>query len=244
MKPWKLFLIWSGMMQAQEYIQTDRPDKTETVYVVPKGYLQTETEIVFEKLNTDEQKWGLLTTLWKYGLNNKTEIRIITSSYLSKDFKHKTFIIEPVSIGFKSSLTEQNGILPKTSFIGSMQWDKHPVKRTTVAVPSFRFTFQNEINEYATIGYNLGMEWNDKKEEQYIYTFTYGNRLNSKLNYYIEAYGFLSPYRRADHNIDGGFTYYINPNLMVDTSGGIGLSSTSSTYFIGIGISYRVQLFK
>lgn len=244
MKLWKLFLICCGSMYGQESIQTDRPDKTETVFVVPKGYLQTETELVFEKINTEENKWGLLTTLWKYGLNNKTEIRLITSSFLSKDIQRKTFIIEPITLGFKSSLTEQNGILPKTSFIGSVRWDKNEINKTTIAIPSFRFTFQNQINDTSAFGYNLGIEWNNKKQEQYIYTFTYGSSITKKLNYYIETYGFLSPHQKANHNIDGGFTYLVHPNLQIDASAGIGLSSSSSPYFVGMGISYRIQLFQ
>ncbi|PPZ92594.1 hypothetical protein C3729_00845 [Cloacibacterium normanense] len=47
-------VLFANFLHAQETIQLDRPDQTESVYVVPKNYLQTEMGFMFEKTDKTE----------------------------------------------------------------------------------------------------------------------------------------------------------------------------------------------
>ena len=76
-------VLFANFLQAQETIQLDRPDQTESVYVVPKNYLQTEMGFMFEKTNRENNHFHLPTILWKYGFNDKVELRVITEFSLS-----------------------------------------------------------------------------------------------------------------------------------------------------------------
>ena len=116
------------------------------------------------------------------------------------------------------------------------------MQRKTIT-PAFRFTFQNDINDKTSLGYNLGMFWNENLQETYLYTLALGKTITPQLNYFVEMYGFISPDLPADHRINGGFTYLVNNDFMLDTSAGIGLSEKSAKYFISLGISYRIKLF-
>ena len=40
-------VLFANFLNAQETIQLDRPDQTESVYVVPKNYLHTEMGFMF-----------------------------------------------------------------------------------------------------------------------------------------------------------------------------------------------------
>ena len=42
-------VLFANFLNAQETIQLDRPDQTESVYVVPKNYLQTEMASCLKK---------------------------------------------------------------------------------------------------------------------------------------------------------------------------------------------------
>lgn len=244
MKKLTLFFFMSDLLYSQETIQLDRPDQTETVAIVPKNYLQAEAGFLFEKVNTNESNYSLPSVLWKYGLNNIVELRLITEYSLSKDGLQNPYKLEPISIGFKTHLMEEKGIIPEISFIGHLSYIKNLTTERKNAVPSFRFTLQNTLSENTSLGYNLGIEWDETHQETYIYTLTVGSTITQKMSYYLEAYGFFNTLKTADQRIDGGFLYVINKDFVIDFSGGIGLSKISPKYFMALGISYRMNLGK
>ena len=155
---------------------------------------------------------------------------MITEFSLSTTPSSSVYELQPVSLGFKTSLLEEKGIFPKVSFIGK------------TITPAFRFTFQNNLNPKTSLGYNLGMFWNEDLHETYLYTLALGKSISPKLNYFVEIYGFVSPNQTADTRLNGGFTYLINDNFIFDTSSGIGLSEISAKYFFSFGLSYRLKL--
>lgn len=237
-------LLVGNLLFSQDVIQLDRPDQTETVYVVPKKYLQAETGFMYEKANKTDKHFHMPSILWKYGLNDKVELRLITEFSKTISTSENAYELQPISLGFKSALIEEKGIIPKISFIGKVEFVKSEILQKKAIIPAFRFTFQNNINPKTSIGYNLGIIWNEELKETYIYTFTIGKVITNKLNYFLEMYGFISQGLRADHRINGGITYLVNKNFMLDTSAGIGLSKKSIKNFISLGISYRIKLFK
>jgi hypothetical protein len=83
------------------------------------------------------------------------------------------------------------------------------------------------------------MFWNENLQETYLYTFALGKTI-TQLNYFVEMYGFISPDLPADNRINGGFTYLVNNDFMLDTSAGIGLSEISANTFL-LEILYRIK---
>ena len=243
MKKALIAFLLSQFFYSQEVIQLDRPDQTETVFVVPKNFLQIESGFMYEKTNKTDKHLHLPTILWKYGLNNKVELRIITEFSKTITNSENIYQLQPISLGFKTELIEEKGIIPKISFIGKAELRKSEILQRKTITPAFRFTFQNNINDKTSLGYNLGIFWNEDLQETYLYTFALGKSINPELNYFVEMYGFISPDQSADHRINGGFTYLVNKDFMLDTSAGIGLSEKSAKYFISLGISYRIKLF-
>lgn len=243
MKKAFITLLFTKILFSQETIQLDRPDQTETVFVVPRNYLQLESGFMYEKTNETDKHLHLPTILWKFGLNDKVELRVITEFSKTITNSENIYQLQPISLGFKTALIEEKGIIPKISFIGKAELRKSEILQRKTITPAFRFTFQNNINDKTSLGYNLGMFWNENLQETYLYTFALGKPITPQLNYFVEMYGFISPDLPADHRINGGFTYLVNNDFMLDTSAGIGLSEKSAKYFISLGISYRIKLF-
>lgn len=148
----------------------------------------------------------------------------------------------PITIGFKTSLFEEKGLIPKTSFIGHIATSRIGSKEfhTKLIAPAFRFTMLHTLSSKMSLAYNLGAEWNgDNSQHNYIYTITTGFTLSDKIGCYTELYGFISKHNLADHRFDGGFTYLINNDIIVDISGGFGLSDHTHKDYISLGFSYR-----
>ena len=226
-------------------IDTDRPDQTESAGIVPKDYFQA--ELGFNKENTFFNNYNLVypTALLKYGFK-RIELRLETaflSSYEQRIPQPKwTTGFEPVEIGFKALITEEEKVIPKTSVIvhlgiptlssGSFRYDH--------VAPTIRFAMQKTFNSYFGVGTNLGAEWDGTNTKpSWLYTVSPGFNLGQRWYIYIEAFGFVQKNELPQHNIDAGIGYYITNNTKLDVSAGSGISDASQKNYFALGFSFR-----
>lgn len=233
--------------QQLDPIQLDRPDQTETPAIVPSGYIQAENGFLIENANDETKNFTYPSCLWKYGINDRVEFRMITEFASTNDKATKKTLsgLMPVTVGFKANLWKEKGIIPHTSFIGHLTTANIGSKKfsTTYSAPSFRFLMAHNITPKFSISYNLGAEWNgETPEEIYLYTFATGLSITQKLGMYAELYGFAPSSSKAWHGFDGGFTYLISNNIMIDLSGGFGVTKNAPNNYLAFGFSYRFNV--
>jgi hypothetical protein len=222
-------------------IETDRPDQTETPAIVPHRMFQVETGFIFEQENKQIHNVTAPTILWKYGITEFVELRLITEFLYSAN--EKISGLNPVRLGFKARLSKEKGIIPQTSIIAHVQipnWASNDL-RADRYVALFRFTMQHTLSNKIKLGYNLGAEWDGiEPEATFVYTLTTGFELAEKWGSYVELYGFAPQNSIAWHNFDGGITYLVSNNFMLDISGGFGITAIAPDYFVGLGFSFRI----
>jgi hypothetical protein len=237
-----LFLMSFTYIQAQTTIQTDRPDQTECPFITPVGYLQAENGFTYENIDKNKKAITLPTILWKYGINKNFEFRLITEANTIKSQGNKVSGLVPTIVGFKVSVSEEKGIIPATGFIGHLAIPNAASKefKASYYAPSFRFNMQHTLSNKFSLAYNVGAEWDgETPEPTFIYTLTSGMSITEKLGAYVELYGFAPQNDKADHRADGGFTYLITNDVMVDISGGFGITKESPDNYFALGFSYR-----
>jgi hypothetical protein len=242
-----VFSTHSSYSQKMGPIQLDRPDQTETPSIVPAGYIQAENGFLMENETKDGQNYTYPSCLWKYGINERVELRLITEFASMKDkVNNKTTSgLMPITVGFKANICQEKGIIPHTSFIGHLTTANIGSEelRTAYAAPSFRFLMAHNVTDRFSISYNLGAEWNgETPEESYLYTFATGYAITDKLGMYAELYGFAPRSSKAWHGFDGGFTYLVNNDIMIDLSGGFGVTENAPDNYIAFGFSYRFRM--
>jgi hypothetical protein len=168
----------------------------------------------------------------------------LITEFISEEINNETVSgFTPIFIGFKVNICEEKGIIPKTSFIGHISIPKLASTRykTDYISPEFRFTMQHTLSDKFLLGYNLGCEWDGfSLDKTFIYTLTTGFSINNQLGCYAEMFGFAPQYDKANHNLDGGFTYLINNNFMVDLSSGIGITDNALDHYLALGLSFRI----
>jgi Putative MetA-pathway of phenol degradation len=229
-------------IDAQTTIQTDRPDQTECPFITPVGFIQAENGFIYENIDRNNKSITLPTILWKYGINKNVELRLITEANTLKSYDNKVSGLVPTIIGFKVSVSEEKGIIPATGFIGHLAIPNAASTKFKASyyAPSFRFNMQHTLSNKFSLAYNLGAEWDgETPEPTFIYTLTSGMSITEKLGAYIELYGFAPQNDKADHRADGGFTYLITNDIMVDISGGFGITKESPKNYFALGLSYR-----
>lgn len=232
-----------SVSQELESIQTDRPDQTETPALTPNGMVQVEMGFSFQKNEGSSNTISVPSTLWKFGVNENFELRLITEFSIEDGTNTKTSGLNPILVGCKIKLAEESGIWPKTSLIGHVSIPNLASKefKTDYYAPEFRFTMQHTLSEKMTLGYNLGAEWDGvTPEPTFIYTLTTGYSISDKMGSYIEIFGFAPQKSIAYHSLDGGLTYLITNNFMLDLSGGFGLTKFAPEYYYALGVSFRM----
>lgn len=246
-----LLLICAGANAQIEKIDTDRPDQTESPFTIPKRYIQIEAGVIAEKQNVYFTNFTIPTILTKYGISKKTELRLITeiSGSNSKLYSiNSTKINTPLQLGFKTSLWEEKGLFPKTSFIfhttlQNIEYFGQSGSTTTKEIAcNYRLTLQNTITKNISLGYNIGMEWERFSEAPaYVYTITSGFNIGKDWYAYLEAFGSVWKTEKAENNIDAGLAYFINNNFKIDISAGAGISKTAPVYYFAAGASFRFK---
>jgi hypothetical protein len=243
-----------------EEIMTDRPDQTEAPNLTPKGWFQIETGAQREfddsrSVRTHWEKTLYNTTLWKYGLTQSFELRLITE-YAGDKIRFKNAARDtvisfsgwnPVMVGGKIAILNEKGIIPKTSLIGHLilPYFGYDDYKPTFITPKFRFVFSHKLNRVFNLSYNLGMEWQDGTVAAgtVIYTASLETIFTKKFSMFLESYGFLKEKSLPDHRFDAGLMYLLNSNFQLDLSGGFGLTDISPDYFISAGLSFRFNAF-
>lgn len=230
-------------------IQTDRPDHSETPFLVPKGYFQMEHGFSIE--DTDPDQAGFVYTypssLWKYGVNDNFELRLITE-YITRTAPEPDLNgFLPIAVGFKTKLAEQHGILPKISFLGHLTFPGIVTEdfEITYFAPDLRLAFSHGISDFFSVSYNVGAEWEgENAEPDFIYSLSTAFSLTNRLGLYIEGYG-STPQREDDTmelRADAGLTYLIGNDLLLDISAGKGITDEATEEYVAFGISYRFRL--
>lgn len=240
-----VFFVFSirGISQDLSPIEIDRPDQTECPSIVPRGMFQMENGLNFEKTDSNSNFYLLPTTLWKVGINENLELRLITEFIIESSNSERFVGLKPIFIGLKVKICEEKGIIPKTSLIAHLLLPKVASEKFKVdyIAPKFRFTMQHTLSDKISLSYNLGAEWNgETPETTFIYTLTTGFKLTEKVGAYTEIYGFAPQNDKPDHRCDGGFTYLINNNVIADISGGFGISANAPKHYISLGFSFRI----
>ena len=223
-------------------IQLDRPDQTECPFIVPKNYIQCEAGFGLERTTGSVTTATLPTALWKYGVNEKFELRFITEVTRVASGGITTLGLAPITVGFKSSLFEESGIIPKTSFIGHITTSNLGSKdfQTTYIAPSFRFVMLHNLAHDISLSYNLGAEWDGfRKTPDWIYTIAPGINVGENGYAYVEAYGSVRRGSSPQHSLAGGVAYYLTDDWKIDFSGSYGLTEAATDHYIAIGFSFR-----
>lgn len=250
----RLLLIIGGLFYCQRSmsqtpIQLDRPDQTECPFIVPRGFIQAENGITFENTNKKNQSLAYPSTLWKLGISKNFELRLITELVSAKADNETITGITPITVGFKVNIAEEKGLIPTISFIGHLTVPNVATKDFDINyyAPAYRFTMQHTLSKRFSLAYNLGTEWDgETPEPTFLYTLTTGFAITEKIGSYIEIYGFIPQNQSIDNRMDGGLTYLINNNIMIDISGGIGITENAPKHYFSLGFSYRfnTKIFK
>ena len=227
-------------------IITDRPDQSESPYIVPVGHLQIETGFVMtqNRLNGGGKirAFDLATTLLRYGISEFWEFRL-GASYRVQQLAGAavTRIIRGINglmVGGKLHLREGEGRFPQTALIVSLNLPVGPDELVPEHL-TFRtlLAFTSSITETFSLSYNVGAE-QVGRNFTYFFTASFGMTVSDRLGAFAEVYGNRSTGAPAEFHFDTGLTHLLSPAIQLDTSAGF--SFTAENWFFNMGLAFRL----
>jgi hypothetical protein len=237
--------LWlSQSCYSQDSLQTDRPDQTEGTFIVPENFLQIESGFNWDKVEGRQNALLLPTNLLKFGISDFFEVQACVDFFLDEE---NNFGMLPISLGVKTQLLKERKYIPEIALIARVQTNNWSSKRFANKnwLPMFRLAFNNTVNDRFSVGYNLGMQWNDGDSDEsifptYVITLCPGFNINNKLSAYIEGYTNLTK-NHADYIVDAGCTYQVHNNCIIDFSVGKYLGTTDRDFYCQIGFTTRIN---
>ena len=202
--------------------------------------MQIETGVLLgyegDQINTSEQQL-LPTTLFRYGLIDKVELRILSQFENNKSCSDCPSIrgISDIEIGAKIKLYQGNGI--NVAFLshvivptGSHDLSLHDNGSIN------KLALEHDLTDNISIGYNAGYDYFGEGNGDLTYSVAIGVGINDKVGIYIEPYGAFNDLDKYESNFDAGFTYSLKKHTQLDFSFGTGLNHDMN--YISLGASF------
>ena len=231
-------------LNAQDKIETDRPDQTELATLTPLHYFQAEfgyTHESFDNSHNDIHPHFL----FKYGLTKNFEIRLQDQFITQSTSGSKTTTgFAPPEIGFRLALFQQKKLLPTTALITHFTIPTFASKKLQAdhVAPAVFLAMENDVTKKISLSYNAGAEWDGFSiDPAWIYSLSCGFELSEKWESFVEIFGNAANHTTPENSIDAGFGYYISNDVKADASAGVGISKMAANYFVGAGISFRIK---
>ena len=226
-----LFLIFQSSTIYSQII-SDRPSQTDSPLVIDKGYIQIETGISVEEIQSD------INSLVRIGVFDGFELRI-NSNYIINDeisFQKKSSF-DDFEIGSKFRILEND---EKNTNIGFLTYLSIPTAPEVFSYNEYGFLnkllFSHNLTYDSEIAYNIGYNKFSNYDGLFTYSLIYGKSLGS-FSTFFELFGNSSS-NNSNLNFDSGLTYMIDDDRQLDLSIGKGLNN--DLFFVNLGFSFRI----
>lgn len=222
-------------------IATDRPDQTESSSTLPSGAFQIESGILIEEFDEGIHRREIShpTTLFRFGLFGFMELRAvhsynsrtIESSFSKKKWKNSG--MADIELGSKIQILDQADVNTQIAFLshlilptGSAEFSENIYASTN------RFLFSHAFENF-DLSYNVGFDYADSEDYQFIYTLAIAHAINHNFSFFIETFGEINENNEHLSNIDGGFAFLINDLTQVDFAFGTGINHAMNYLTVG-----------
>lgn len=232
-----MLLLISGICLAQDI--TESP--TSTV----KGAAQIEIASSYEVFKMGNEKsigYTVGSLLLLYGLSDAVELRLgvdLQQDGVRLNRKRPESVqsgYSPIQLGIGADLIEENGILPKISFIGDIflpSTGGTDFKQDRLGFGLKAGFFHNlGRNQNAQFNYNLGADFGND-DLAYVYAITYLQNIGTIGGAYLELNGNIPNGFSPDHYISAAFYWTPNTTIQFDTIVGRGINADQDFYITG-----------
>jgi len=241
--------ISAGPAAAKDPLITDRPDFTESAFVVGVGTIQVESGATYADAD-DERVTTVPELLVRWGITRTVELRILAPTYAwidSDDGSSSGWLNS--ALGVKIELNDGDGvgfwgrtgaglIVATTVPTGSSEVSEDAWQPTAALALAW------DLSNTVSLGANLGWarpEDDGRKYDSFFASIASGVGIARNTSAFFELIWFDRERDRGPNTttFQAGLTYLINPDLQLDVRAARRLSSEGPDLLLGLGASVR-----
>lgn len=257
--------------QLHPLIQSDRPGQAQTPIAVGKNYLQWQQGYEMGQIQryngfnpiVDKALSNNVNTLFRFGISQKTELNIgFTADQRQYAPGYGTVLFPPPNLNPYSLGIRQIDIGARHTFftsnekdfdLGILAWaqlNTDPYMQNTFQHYRLALLMGKEISRKMALTANFGLNWNSTQRIPDVYVITNISRqLGNNFNVFgeIKTDINLSANGYTQHLLDGGFSWMLAPNFLLDIYGGWSRDAITfqvNNYWFGaLGLSWKIKAF-
>ncbi len=223
-------------------IITDRPNQTESSSTIPQGAFQIESGIQIayaeQFLAPDSRQLLLPSNLFRIGMSERVELRLLNSLEINKSNDFKTEGLSDLQLGTKIQLLKNEQTNTEIAFLTHILIPIGSSSTTADEIGTLsKFSFGHVLSNKLSLGYNVGYS-RVASVNDLNYSISLNYSLNSRVAFFIEPYGGYNDLNDWYQNWDAGFTCLLNDTLQLDFAYGTSFMERSS--FMTVGLSWML----
>lgn len=274
-------LLPAHVMRAESgdlHVVADRPGAGTGPNVLDRGFVQWESGIEVAHLD-DVHPLTLPASLLRFGVCRWAELRLEYTGVLAVEddvsgYTYKKpraeYHFEPLWLGAKFGVwggSDEQGLrwIPRTSVMVNVGLPLTKQMATDMPVSGkIDVLFENDLTNWLTLGYELGVYWELWIPEPTIFTaLSFNFAVNDKVGLFVESFNDFAPefprpvaygeenpkkhYFISNANLDLGATFIVHPRVQLDVYAGCNLFRSFSSYamphnsvFAGMGVTWLI----
>ena len=238
-----------SLCYAQEELPTISADLSGNTWgtdVMPLHKLSWDNGFGFESETDGSHTATLNTTIVRYGIFEDVELRVGTSFLMWNEGQapEPSFGLDPLTIGAKLKVYDGTEILPSVGFLAEFQSPHLGSKELLPShlAPSLYLLFENEINDWFDICYNVGAAWDGESATPTTFLSLCLNfGITETFGTYVESFNYLHPEDDNQYMIGLGLTWLASRRVQLFLSTDLDFQNLSKHYAINSGIAWLIN---
>lgn len=214
------------------------PGPATTTEVLERGVLLLEQGLQYDFATTIDS-YTFSNTVLRYGITDGVEVRAEGDLFVADG----DLYFSGLTLGSKIALHEGEGLVPSVSLLGYLLLPGTASDEFDVdhIAPSLYLLMQHRINDWLTVGYNVGAEWDGVSPRPTAFLSLYGEAtLSDRLECFVESFNNLWNPVENIYGADFGLSYMAHERVQLDLTMGLDLRRPTDSWLLNLVAAWRI----
>ena len=231
--------------QEESEFTADRPGASTGPAVVGHKVLQLEQGVQYDG-DGSAGTFTFSNTLLRYGLFPRMELRLGGDGFLYRPEEAVSgykAAFSGLSLGTKISCFEGRGAIPAVSILAdfSLPYTASQGFNVDHLAPSLYLLFENPVNDWFSIGYNVGAEWDGTLPAPTAFVaLCLGFSATGNLGCFVESYNYFNQIGNV-YCMDFGLNWQVSRKVQLDVAANMDLTNPSQCWTISCGVAWQIN---
>ena len=232
-----------AVMAQEEEFTADRPGASTGPATVGRGVIQLEQGVQYDGVGDGYGQFTFSNTLLRYGLFDGVELRLGGDALIHHTYDKWQPAFAGLAVGTKISCFEGRGAIPAISVLADFAIPGTAGNgfETEHFTPSLYLLFENSVNDWLSIGYNVGAEWDGSTPAPTTFVaLCLGFSISERLGCFAESYNYFGKAGNS-YCADLGFNYMVGERVQLDVAANLDVCNPKQCWAVSLGVAWQIN---